>query len=228
MSIASEITRLQGVKSDILQAIANKGVTVPAGSALDDCPALIASISVGNTLFREQIKDNLYTYVKIGNRYFTIDNLKEDFPGVLTSYNYGNAYRLNVVGYEIFGFFYNSLAVDIIKQWLIDNNSSWRIATKEDFLSINSYEITKLKVPVVWNNPIYNNNATGFNCMGSGYYLADSHRQLNENAYFITTTKEDNKYYYAQISDNNDINLVVTNRYYILDNSWPIRLVKDA
>ena len=50
MSIASEITRLQGVKSDILQAIANKGVTVPAGSALDDCPALIASIPTGGSL----------------------------------------------------------------------------------------------------------------------------------------------------------------------------------
>ena len=47
MSIASEITRLQGVKSDILSAIADKGVTVPVGSALDDCPALIASISTG-------------------------------------------------------------------------------------------------------------------------------------------------------------------------------------
>ena len=47
MSIASEITRLQGVKSDILQAISDKGVTVPVGSALDDCPGLIASISGG-------------------------------------------------------------------------------------------------------------------------------------------------------------------------------------
>lgn len=45
MSIASEITRLQGVKSDILQAIRDKGVVVPAGSALDDCPGLIDSIS---------------------------------------------------------------------------------------------------------------------------------------------------------------------------------------
>ena len=47
MSIASEITRLQGVKSDILRAISDKGVTVPVGSALDDCPGLIASISGG-------------------------------------------------------------------------------------------------------------------------------------------------------------------------------------
>lgn len=47
MSIASEITRLQGVKSDILQAISNKGVTVPAGSALADCPGLIGLIQTG-------------------------------------------------------------------------------------------------------------------------------------------------------------------------------------
>lgn len=49
MSIASEITRLQGVKADILQAIADKGVTVPAGSTLADCPDLIAAISGGGS-----------------------------------------------------------------------------------------------------------------------------------------------------------------------------------
>ena len=47
MSIASEITRLQGVKSDILTAIAAKGVTVPSGSVLADCPELIAAITGG-------------------------------------------------------------------------------------------------------------------------------------------------------------------------------------
>ena len=47
MSIASQITRLQGVKSDILRAIADKGVEVPSGSMLDECPGLIANISGG-------------------------------------------------------------------------------------------------------------------------------------------------------------------------------------
>lgn len=50
MSIASEITRLQGVKSNILNAIADKGVTVPANSALADCPNLINSISAGGDI----------------------------------------------------------------------------------------------------------------------------------------------------------------------------------
>lgn len=47
MSIASEITRLYGVRSDIFTAITNKGVTVPSGSQLDDAPTLIGSISAG-------------------------------------------------------------------------------------------------------------------------------------------------------------------------------------
>ena len=47
MSIASEITRLQGVKSNILDAIAAKGVSVPRGAKLADCPELISLISGG-------------------------------------------------------------------------------------------------------------------------------------------------------------------------------------
>ena len=47
MSIASEITRLYGVRGDIIQAIAAKGVTVPSGAKLADCPDLIAAISGG-------------------------------------------------------------------------------------------------------------------------------------------------------------------------------------
>jgi hypothetical protein len=47
MSIASEITRLQGVKSNILDAIAAKGVSVPSGAKLADCPELISLISGG-------------------------------------------------------------------------------------------------------------------------------------------------------------------------------------
>lgn len=47
MSVTSEITRLYGVRDDIFTAITNKGVTVPSGSQLDDCPTLIGQISGG-------------------------------------------------------------------------------------------------------------------------------------------------------------------------------------
>ena len=47
MSIASEITRLSGVRNDIFTSITNKGVAVPAGSTFSSCPTLIDSIVTG-------------------------------------------------------------------------------------------------------------------------------------------------------------------------------------
>lgn len=47
MSIQSEITRLSGNVSDALTAIANKGVTIPAGSNSDDLATLIGQIQTG-------------------------------------------------------------------------------------------------------------------------------------------------------------------------------------
>lgn len=47
MSIASEIQRLSGIRSDIFDSITNKGVTVPVGSTFSSCPDLIDSIQTG-------------------------------------------------------------------------------------------------------------------------------------------------------------------------------------
>lgn len=47
MSIASEITRLSKNIADSLDAVADKGVTVPSGSTSDDLPDLIAAIQQG-------------------------------------------------------------------------------------------------------------------------------------------------------------------------------------
>lgn len=41
MSIASEITRLQGAKADLKTAIESKGITVSSSAKLDDYPALV-------------------------------------------------------------------------------------------------------------------------------------------------------------------------------------------
>lgn len=78
MSVASEITRLQGVKSDIMTALANKGVNVPQGAALADVPGLIEDIpGGGGGGFPEGYTK--YDWIKlnenetiglVGNRYF--------------------------------------------------------------------------------------------------------------------------------------------------------------
>jgi hypothetical protein len=47
MSIASEISRLSGVREDIFTSITSKGVTVPATATFSSCPALIDSITGG-------------------------------------------------------------------------------------------------------------------------------------------------------------------------------------
>lgn len=55
MSIASEITRLQEAKTDILTAISEKGVEVPSGSRLSDCANLISSIQGGGSFTADNV-----------------------------------------------------------------------------------------------------------------------------------------------------------------------------
>lgn len=96
MSIASEITRLQGVKSDILDAIADKGVTVPAGSDLAACPALIAAISGGGSITLSLANIMPTTGVKVvdDNGYIGGDFFNPYYPGT----NYYNNFAIKASG----------------------------------------------------------------------------------------------------------------------------------
>lgn len=51
MSIQSEITRITNKRDASLAAVANKGVTVPAGSTIDDLPDLIVAIPTGASTY---------------------------------------------------------------------------------------------------------------------------------------------------------------------------------
>ena len=55
MSIASEISRLQSAKTDIRNAIQNKGVTVPSNITIDAYPSYIASIPTGGTDYAPEL-----------------------------------------------------------------------------------------------------------------------------------------------------------------------------
>lgn len=105
MSIASEITRLQGVKTNILQAISDKGVEVPVGSALGDCPALIASISGGGggggVPYLKNIMPTTGVKVVDENGYIGGDFLGAYYP----STNYYNNFAVVIPGadYSIMG-----------------------------------------------------------------------------------------------------------------------------
>lgn len=124
MSIASEITRLQGVKADILTAIADKGVTVPAGSALDDCPSLIGDIEQGGGGNVITIGGEDYGFVRIGNLLWTTRNLNLPVTHSVANDShpeYGRYYGLNT------GF------ASEVEAQLTDG---WHVPTQSDFKSL--------------------------------------------------------------------------------------------
>ena len=68
MSIASEITRLYGVRSDIFTSLTAKGVSVPASAVLDDVPDMIDGISAGGGAFTlDYTNPNQYCTFKADN-----------------------------------------------------------------------------------------------------------------------------------------------------------------
>lgn len=127
MSIASEITRLQGVKADILDAIADKGVTVPVGSALDDCPDLIASISGGisNKIHQDFVYKNIlgktYKCVEISDKvFFPIQNLDYIDENIIHTNDFTQDSNVAACAYYGYtqtsdrGFYYNNAAISYI------------------------------------------------------------------------------------------------------------------
>ena len=83
MSVASEITRLNGAKADIIQAITDKGVTVPSSAKLDDMAQLIASITggggSGGTLSVKRIDSVRGNFIVDDNGYIGL-RLNDYFP----------------------------------------------------------------------------------------------------------------------------------------------------
>ena len=101
MSIESEITRLQSVKSNILHAIADKGVEVPSGSKLANCPGLIASISGGGggvpylknimpTTGVKVVDENGYIGGNFLGAYYPSTNYYNNFAVVVPGADYSN------------------------------------------------------------------------------------------------------------------------------------------
>lgn len=65
MSISSEITRISGNVADALEAIADKGVTVPSDANSDDLADLISQISGGGVIITETTDSHGGTIVEI-------------------------------------------------------------------------------------------------------------------------------------------------------------------
>lgn len=165
MSIASEITRLQNVRADILQAIADKGVTVPADSTFDDCPNLIMNIPSGNN-YRIIGNKEYRTVIMPDGKEWLAENL--DFKFCLTAnganttipcaWYYNN--DENTYGWDglKYGLLYNWQAVSLLNSRLSELCPGWHIPTKDEMETLitsiggASNGGKKLKSTIGWNS----------------------------------------------------------------------------
>lgn len=111
MSIQSEITRLQGVKSSILHALEDMHVIVPSNTMLDECPNLIKSIRTSEEFNISNIVPIIpqsKIYVVDDNGYIGIDITKYfEYSVNVIYYNFailatGNDYSQKGLGQVVF------------------------------------------------------------------------------------------------------------------------------
>ena len=213
MSIASEIQRLQGVRANIFDAITNKGVSVPSGAKLADCPELIEAISGGgcdeDTI---EIQGFLYRYVKIGNLLWLKDNLripvgnKNPTSGqqYLAGYRYFIKKSVEQTGY---GCYYNNLAIDGVESNL---PQGWRIPTEQDVNDLKTAvgnDILSLKYPLGWDDTYnsYTNNSSKFDALPTGYMQSSTNGTVinyNNDKHFWLKYNTYNKTPYARLQTN--------------------------
>ena len=74
MSIQSEITRITSARDSSFTAVGAKGVTVPAGSTIDDLPGLISQIDAGGASAVTSIVVGALWGTGAGTTYTTLGN----------------------------------------------------------------------------------------------------------------------------------------------------------
>lgn len=234
MSIASEITRLQGVKADILTAIGNKGVTVPAGSALDDCPDLIASIGynvIGGKEYRTVVMPdgNEWLAENLDFRFCTIGG--SGTPTNPNAWYYNNdAITYGINGSKNCGLLYNWYAVEYLennKEVLIPG---WHVPTNDEWTALanavggTSTAGTKLKAAnVSWATSWGGTDDYGFGVLPAGFYDG-SFRSVDSYAYFWTVTVSGSDAYHIDFDRNATMFNTTDGKYF----GGSVRLVKDA
>lgn len=244
MSIASEITRLQGVKSDILQAISDKGVTVPVGSMLDECPELISRIS--GTNYKVIGGREYKTVLMPDGKEWLAENLDFKFctVGTNSSNSYASAWYYdndeNTYGWSGFksGLFYNWYAINVLNENSSELCPGWHIPSVAEwdalFTSIGgvSSSGTKMKAtddsisanyPSGWNG----DNNYGFSVLPSGNRGGYYNQFVNFGTYtrFWKSPIEynSNNGYFIQFSSS----APVTEGIDLKIDAYPVRLIRN-
>ena len=247
MSITSEMQRLHtninNIRENtdsILEAIANKGVTVPSGSKLDDVPGLIAQIPDGSNI----IGGKAYKTVAMPDgKVWLAENLDYKFcniggsgdPSTANAWYYDNdesTYGWN--GYKC-GLLYNWYAV----KFLNDNRSylcpGWHVPTDDEWSSLvtacGASAGAKLKAldnsvalgfPSGWNGT----DDYGFSIMPSGYRLAGDFHNFGKTS--TNWTISEVSYRVFQYYFTKDSSSVIRSDGNGKEDAFSVRLVKDV
>lgn len=239
MSIASEITRLQGVKSDILTAIGDKGVTVPTGSALDDCPALIADIPSGPNY--KVIGGKEYrTVVMPDGKEWLAENLDFKFceighigtrPTYSAAWYYDNdetTYGWN--GYKC-GLLYNWYAVELLNANRSDLCPGWHVPTSTEWSSLitacggaatagKKLKASNLPWATSWNG----SDDYGFSLLPAGGRYSSFLYVTLLNGLWTSTEDPTIKAFFELVEVTDNINLQSTDK----ETGFSLRLVRDT
>ena len=236
MSIASEITRLQGVKSDILDAIAAKGVSVPSGAKLADCPELISLIRGGTA----DIGGRTYRTVTINGVTWLAENLDFKFSGLAigqgtsSSEPRANYYQNNEATYGVngnkYGLLYNWIAVKYLEDHKSELIPGGHVPTTTEWDALATavggpgVAGTKLKSTTGWSSG-NGDGSYGFAAFPAGDQYSDSFYNLGNGAYFWTATENSSsKAYYRGFNTGASM----TSYYYDKSYGCSVRLVKDS
>ena len=187
MSIENELQRIINAKQSIIQAIIEKGVTVPEEVKLEDLANLIGNIETGGSVRKENILGRDYIIVDIGNYTWMAENLDYKIDGMALNPNnmpttpaawYFNrdesTYGWNGKKY---GLLYNAYCIDTLKELLA--NTEWKVPDYGDFYMLQQkipsfldYGVGKaLKSTSDWNDGGSSNNGVdkfGFNLLPAG------------------------------------------------------------
>lgn len=163
MTIASEIARLQGVKTDILGAIAEKKVDVPSGAMLADAPDLIRSIKSGINV---KIGQGVYPAVKIGNQLWLARNLDEELGtlGVNEWYYNNDEAKAKANNYGRL-YTWDNINANLTKLGL----TKWRWPTTADFNRLVALDPNGKSYATFGNGT----NTTGLSFVSSGVMFSD-------------------------------------------------------
>lgn len=242
MTIATEIQRLQGIKSEIMAALERKNVDT-TGKNISDVGDLIRSIGEGQTV---RIGEHDYPYVKIGNLYWLSKNLdfvwsglekrvEGDLKGPLQVaypsccyYDYDEKYGFDGTGDGLLYNYYAAKELEDNKSLFLPNG--WRVPKAEDFNDLNEAiggNSNKLKsINGRWSISGATDE-TGFMALPSGGVYSSSEHYGRYAIFASCEESSSSDQYIRPYIDNYDSSFYYNASWYKWYRST-IRLVKDA